>query len=154
MTASLPASGDRAAHRIRDALEQYVVTGVRRDDMVRGVVLDSWQRCKRNGIDEARGGILPAGKVLTIDLQYQNATAWNSKGLEGGGSETGIHTFSATASAFTSAVPWGAYFLKLPAPSDGYGAIFFWRTLSASPPFVPAPSVQLPTPAPKATRKP
>lgn len=56
MAAPLPVRFDPAAHRVRDALVQYVVSGVRRDDVVRGVVLDSWERCRRNGIDPTKGG--------------------------------------------------------------------------------------------------
>lgn len=60
MPSTLPIAGDRSAHQVRDALAQYVATGVRRDDVVRGFVLDSWARCRRNGIDHAKGGPLLA----------------------------------------------------------------------------------------------
>jgi transcriptional regulator of acetoin/glycerol metabolism len=68
MTSAPPIGGDRSAHRVRDALAQYVETGVRRDDVVRGFVLDSWARCRRNGIDHARGGPLLAEPVAPDEL--------------------------------------------------------------------------------------
>ncbi len=68
MTSSLPIGGDRSAHRVRDALAQYVETGVRRDDVVRGFVLDSWARCRRNGIDHAKGGPVPAEAIPLEEL--------------------------------------------------------------------------------------
>jgi hypothetical protein len=51
-------------------------------------------------------------------------------------------------SPYASAVPWGAYFLKLPEVMDGYNAILFWRTLSASPPYVMPGATPVATPRP------
>jgi transcriptional regulator of acetoin/glycerol metabolism len=67
----MPVGGDRSAHRVRDALAQYAATGVRRDDVVRGFVLDSWARCRRNGIDQAKGGPLLAEPVAADELAEQ-----------------------------------------------------------------------------------
>lgn len=102
------------------------------------------------GYELTHGGLPPA-RVLSVDLAYEQGTAWNIQGT-GNARSVGIHNLGPISSVYASAVIWGAYYLKLPAMMDGYNAIIFWRTLSASSPFIPL--LQSPPPSPPPTAMP
>ncbi|MDB5099079.1 MAG: hypothetical protein JWM80_3500 [Cyanobacteria bacterium RYN_339] len=92
-------------------------------------------------------GLVPATQVLGIDLAYQQGTAW-SVADKNGRQVAALHPLLPPSQPiFATAVQWGGYFLKLPTITDGFGAVFFWRTLSASPPFVPPGAAPLPSPS-------
>jgi hypothetical protein len=96
---------------------------------------------------ELSHGRMPATEVLGIQLAYQQGMAWNVEDRNGQ-PVSGLHPLPTPANLlYATAVPWGAYFLKLPTITDGYGAVMFWRTLSASPAFVPPGSIPTASPS-------
>jgi hypothetical protein len=88
---------------------------------------------------EIAHGVLPAAQVLAVQLEWQQGTAWNIITKPGEPDTRGVHALPIQNDNYANALPWGAYFLKLPSVMDGFGGVLFWRTLSASPPFVPPP---------------
>lgn len=92
-------------------------------------------------------GVLPPAQVLAMDLRYQQGTAWGVT-VRDGRRSAGVSPLTGGGGIYATAVPWGAYFLKLPGVVDGFNAVLFWRTLSASPPYVMPGAQPAATPRP------
>lgn len=93
----------------------------------------------------------PPGKALSVEFHYESGMAWTREAPTNGLPVSGLHVLGPNHDMFSNAVLWGAYFLTLPTPIDGFGAILFWRIPSASPPLLYISSSPAPTPMPPPT---